>query len=55
MMEDDNVDACLQRVEEVISTLRGLGETMEETMVVQKLLRSLLAKFNPKVSTFDNL
>ena len=55
MMEEDNVDAYLQRVEEVISTLRGLGETMEETMVVQKLLRSLLAKFNPKVSTVDNL
>jgi len=54
MMEEDNVDAYLQRVEEVISTLRGLGETMEETMVVQKLLRSLLAKFNPKVSTVED-
>jgi len=51
MLEDENITAYFQRVEEFDDTMKGLGEEMEEKVVVQNLLRSLPSKFNPKVST----
>ena len=37
----------------MVNTMRGLGETMDETLVVQKILRSLPVRFNPKVSAIE--
>ena len=36
MQEEENIGGYFQRVEEVVNTMRGLGETMDETLVVQK-------------------
>ena len=33
--------------------MRGLGEEIKETMVVQKILRSLPSIFNPKISVVE--
>jgi len=38
------------RVGEVINIMLALGETIKESVIVQKILRSLPYKFNPKVS-----
>jgi hypothetical protein len=35
--------------------MKGLGEKFEESLLVQKILRSLLDKFNPKVSAIEEL
>ena len=35
--------------------MKALGETIEEPSLVQKILRSLLDKFDPKVSTIEEL
>jgi hypothetical protein len=35
--------------------MKGLGEKIEESILVQKILRSLLDKFNPKVSAIGEL
>jgi hypothetical protein len=35
--------------------MKGLGEKIEESILVQKILRSLLDKFNPKVSAIEEL
>ena len=54
MMEEENIVAYLQRVEEVVNTMRGLGEEIKETVVVQKILRSLPSRFNPRVSAVED-
>ena len=54
-MEEENIAAYLQRVEEVVNTTRGIVEEVKETIVVQKILRSLPSKFNPKVSTVEDI
>jgi hypothetical protein len=35
--------------------MKGLGETFDDSLLVQKILRSLLDKFNPKVSAIEEL
>ena len=55
MMEEENIATYLQSVEEVVNTIRGLGEEVKETIVVQRILRSLPSKFNPKVSTVEDI
>ena len=34
--------------------MKGLGETMEARLVVQKILRTLTSKYNPKVSAIED-
>ena len=41
MGEGEDVAAYFQRVEEIVNTMRGLGEKMEPKLVVQNILRSL--------------
>jgi hypothetical protein len=43
------------RFEELVNSMKGLGENIEESFLVQKILRSLLDKFNPKVSAIEEL
>jgi hypothetical protein len=43
------------RVEELVNAMKGLGEKIEEPFLVQKILRSMLDKFNPKVSAIEEL
>ena len=54
MMEEENIATYLQSVEEVANTMRGLGEEVKETLVVQKILRYLCSRFNPKVSALED-
>jgi hypothetical protein len=35
--------------------MKGLGDKIEDTFLVEKILRSLLNRFNPKVSTIEEL
>ena len=54
MMEEESIAPYLQSVEEVVNTMRGLGEEIKETVVVQKILRSLPPRFNPKVTAVED-
>jgi hypothetical protein len=36
-----------------MNIIRGMGEEFYESMVVQKFLRSLPMRFNPKISTLE--
>jgi hypothetical protein len=40
----------LLKVDEVVNAIRGLGEEVKEPLVVQKVLRSLLLRYDVKVS-----
>jgi hypothetical protein len=55
MNEDETVSKYFLRVEELVNSMKGLGEKIEESILVQKILRSLLDKFNPKVSAIEEL
>jgi hypothetical protein len=53
MMEDETVGKYFLRVEEMVNAMKSLGETIEEPYLVQKILRSLPDRFNPKVSAIE--
>ena len=55
MEEEEDVVTWFQRVKEIVNTMRGLGETMEPKLVVQKILRNPTSKYNPKVSAIEDM
>jgi hypothetical protein len=50
MKEDENIAAYFLRVDETVNVIIGLGEEIKESVIVQKLLRSLPMRFHPKIS-----
>jgi len=51
MHDDEDISKYFLRVYEVVNTIRGLDEKLEDHVVVQKVLISLPNRFNPKVSS----
>ena len=55
MKEDETVGKYFLRVEELVNVMKSLREKIEEPSLVQKILRSLPDRFNPKVSAIKEL
>jgi hypothetical protein len=53
MKEDENIAAYFLRVDETINAIIGLGEEIEEYVIVQNVLRSPPMRFDPKISTLE--
>jgi hypothetical protein len=53
MKEDENIASYFLRVDEIVNAIIGLGEEIEESIIVQKVLRSLPMRFNPKISALE--
>jgi hypothetical protein len=53
MKEDETIGKYFMRVEELVNEMKSLGEKIEEASLVQKFLRSLPDRFNPKVSAIE--
>jgi hypothetical protein len=53
MNENEDIATYFLRVDEVVNAIRGLGEDLDESLVVQKVLRSLLLKYDAKVSAIE--
>ena len=53
MNEDEDIAAYILRVDQLVNTIRGLGEEVEETIVVRKILRTLPKRFNPKIYALE--
>jgi hypothetical protein len=53
MKEDENIANYFLRVNETVNAIMGLGEEIKESVIVQKLLRSLPMIFDPKISTLE--
>jgi hypothetical protein len=49
MKEDEDIAAYLLRVDETVNAIIGLGEKIKESVIVQKVIRSLPMRFNPKI------
>ena len=54
MKEEENITKYLQRVDEIVNTIRSLGEYLVEKIIVQKVLRSLPMRYDAKVSTLED-
>jgi hypothetical protein len=50
MKEDENIATYFLRVDETVNAIIGLGEEIKESVIVQKVLRSLPMRFDPKIS-----
>jgi hypothetical protein len=58
MNEDETVSKYFLRVEYLVNSMKGLGDKIEDAFLVQKILRSLLDRFNPKfyaIEEFNDL
>jgi hypothetical protein len=55
MNEDETISKYFLRVEELVNAMKGLGEMVDDSLLIQKILRSLPDKFNPKVSAIEEL
>ena len=53
MNENEDIATYLLRVDEFVNAIRGLGEELDESLVLQKVLRSLLLKYDAKVSAIE--
>jgi hypothetical protein len=53
MDEKEDIATYLLRVDEVVNAIRGLGEELDESLVVQKVLRSLPLRYDAKVSSIE--
>jgi hypothetical protein len=53
--QEGYIATYLVRVDEVVNSIRGLGEELNKLLVVQKVLISLLLKYDAKVSTILGL
>jgi hypothetical protein len=51
MSEYENVTGFFLRVYETVNTMKGLGENIEETIIVKKVLRSLPSRLDAKFSS----
>jgi hypothetical protein len=55
MSEDKNVTSFFLSAVEIVNTMKGLNEKIEEIVVVHKVLRSIPSRFDSKVSTIDEM
>jgi hypothetical protein len=53
MKEDEDIVAYFLRVDETINEIITLGEEIKESVIVQKVLRSLPMRFDPKISALE--
>jgi hypothetical protein len=53
MNEKEDIATFFLRVDEVVNSIRGLGEELDESLVVQNVLRSLLFKYDAEVSAIE--
>jgi hypothetical protein len=53
MSEDENIVGFFLRVDETVNTMKGIGEKIEEAMVVHKLLISLPSRLDAKVYAIE--
>jgi hypothetical protein len=51
--EEENLAEYLQRVDEIVNSIRALGEELKDKIIVQKVLISLPMRYDSKVYTLE--
>jgi hypothetical protein len=55
MDEDETISKYFLRIEDLVNTMKGLGETIDDFFLVQKVLRYLPDRFNSKVFAIEEI
>jgi hypothetical protein len=55
MEESEDIAIYFLRIDEVVNTMRGLGEIVNNNIIVQKVFRSLPARFDSKISALEEI
>jgi hypothetical protein len=53
MKEEETIAKYFQRVDEIVNSIRALGEDLKDKIIFKKVLRSLPMKYDAKVSTLE--
>ena len=53
MEEDESFDAFHSRLKDIVNSLYNLGESLSESKIVKKILRSLPDRFLPKITAIE--
>lgn len=53
MREDEKIVDYLLRVDEIVNVVRGLGEDIDDNVIVKKVIRSLTSSYDTKFSTIE--
>ena len=53
--KEENIEEYLQRVDEVINSIRALGEELKDKTIVQNILRSLPMRYDSNISTLEDI
>ena len=53
MKEEENIATYLLQVDGIVNTIRGICEKLDESLIVQKVLRLLPLRFDSKVYTLE--
>ena len=53
MKEEENIASYFLQVDEIVNIIKGLGEKVDEQVIVQKILRSLPIRFDSKISAIE--
>lgn len=51
MNDEEDIASYMLRINEIIDSIQGLGEKIDDKVIFKKILRSLSSKFDTKVST----
>ena len=54
MKEYENIASYFLHIDEIVNTLKGLGEIVLEEEIVQKVFKSLSMRFDSKVSILED-
>ena len=53
MKDEDDITFDFFRFDEVVNAIKGLNETIKETILVQKVLRYIMLHFDAKVLAIE--
>jgi hypothetical protein len=53
MKEDEDISAHFLRVDEIVNSIKGLGEEVKEPVIVQKVLISLPMTFDHNIYSLE--
>ena len=54
MREEENIAGCLIRVDEIVNIVEGLGEEVDDKVIVQNVFRSLTMRYDAIVSSIKD-
>jgi hypothetical protein len=53
MNNEESIANFFLRLDDIVNRMRNMGETITKSTLVEKILRSLTAKFESKVSSLE--